>query len=44
MLERKHRGILLILCLIILSFAFESYAQDEEEEYEALIESGKKYY
>lgn len=42
--EKKHNGIFLIICLIILSFASPSFAGDDEAEDEALIESGKKIY
>jgi mono/diheme cytochrome c family protein len=40
----KYKGIILILSLFILPFTTETLAQDDEEEYEALIESGKKGY
>lgn len=39
---KKCKDVFLILCLFILPFAFESLAQDNE--YDALIESGKKVY
>ncbi|MCK5512791.1 MAG: c-type cytochrome [Thermodesulfovibrionia bacterium] len=41
---RKCKGVILILCLFIFPFTPGALAQDNEDEYEALIESGKKVY
>jgi len=42
---KKHAGLLLIVSLFILPFAVQAQAQDDEDaEYEALIEAGKKIY
>ncbi len=40
----KYSCIIFALCMFILPFALESRAQDDDAEYEALIESGKKLY
>lgn len=41
---RECKGILLMACLFIFFFTSGALAQDDEAEYEALIESGKKSY
>ncbi len=41
---RKSESLFLVVCLFILPFAFESLAQDDDKEYEALLASGKKSY
>lgn len=41
---KKFNRLFLVVCIFIFPFAFESLAQDDDKEYEALIESGQKSY